>query len=318
MMPASMNTDLITNPRAAAANSLGFGRKFAVFAGDIKIAHTVFALPFAILSTFLAADNPPRRWPRPGQVLLILICMFTARTIAMAANRLMDARLDAINPRTARRAIPSGVLPRSFYIVIVSLCVIGFVAACAGFDALYQNPWPLLLSAPVLAFLGAYPMLKRFTRLCHYYLGAALALAPVCAWVAIRSSLGAPPLLMAGAVLCWTAGFDIIYACQDYASDVECGIFSVPAKLGIGPALWVSRMTHVAAAVLLIALARSASPPLGALYLIGVAIAIGLLVIEHSLVHPKDLSKVGLAFFTVNGVISVLLGTLGVIDVILH
>jgi 4-hydroxybenzoate polyprenyltransferase len=312
-----MNAELSSKfPQSQSAS--GLARSFAVFAGDIKIAHTVFALPFAILSTFLAAYDPPRRWPRLGQVLLILVCMFTARTIAMAVNRLMDARLDALNPRTARRAIPSGALSRSFYNVIVALCAIAFFAACGGFYLLYRNPWPLALSAPVLAFLSAYPLLKRFTRLCHYYLGAALALAPVCAWVAIRSSLAAPPLLMAGAVLCWTAGFDIIYACQDYASDVQCGVFSVPAKLGIGRALWVSRLTHVASAVLLIALARSASPPLGTLYLIGVAVAIGLLVIEHSLVHPDDLSKVGLAFFTVNGVISVLLGTMGVVDVLLR
>ncbi len=310
-----MSAELTSNP--AAAKAQGFARKFAVFAGDIKIAHTVFALPFALLSTFLAAYDPPRRWPRLGQVLLILACMFTARTIAMAVNRLLDARLDALNPRTARRAIPSGALSRSSYRLVVALCAVGFITACAGFYALYRNPWPLLLSAPVLAFLGAYPLLKRFTPLCHYYLGAALALAPVCAWLAIRSSLEAPPLLMAAAVLCWTAGFDIIYACQDYASDVECGVFSVPAKLGIGRALWVSRLTHLASAVLLIALARSASPPLGTLYLIGVAVAIGLLVIEHSLVHPDDLSKVGLAFFTVNGIISVLLGTLGIIDVLL-
>lgn len=310
-----MNAELSSNPPSA-AKAPGLGRKFAVFAGDIKIAHTVFALPFALLSTFLAAYDPPQRWPRFGQVLLILVCMFTARTIAMAVNRLMDARLDALNPRTARRAIPSGALPRSFYGVIVAGCAIGFFAACGGFYVLYRNPWPLALSAPVLAFLSAYPLLKRFSRLCHYYLGAALALAPVCAWLAVRASLAAPPLLMAGAVLCWTAGFDIIYACQDYASDVECGVFSVPARLGIGPALWVSRLTHVASAALLIALARAASPPLGMLYLVGVAIAIGLLVVEHSLVHPDDLSKVGLAFFTVNGIISVLLGTMGIVDVL--
>jgi 4-hydroxybenzoate polyprenyltransferase len=249
-------------------------------------------------------------------VLLILVCMLTARTIAMAVNRLMDARLDALNPRTARRAIPSGTLSRAFYSIAVVLCMIGFFAACGGFYVLYRNPWPLALSAPVLAFLSAYPLLKRFTRLCHYYLGAALALAPICAWVAIRSSLAAPPLLMAGAVLCWTAGFDIIYACQDYASDIECGVFSVPAKLGIAAALWVSRLTHVASAAFLIALARSASPPLGTLYLVGVAIAIGLLIVEHSLVRPGDLSKVGLAFFTVNGMISLLLGTLGIVDVL--
>lgn len=291
--------------------------KAAVFAGDIKIAHTVFALPFALLSTFLAAADRPGHLPRVGQLVLILVCMFTARTIAMAANRLLDARLDARNPRTARRAIPSGALSRSFYWLVVVLCTIGFIAATAGFEVLYRNPWPLWLGVPVLVFLSSYPFLKRFTRLCHYYLGAALALAPVCAWIAIRGSIAAPPLWMAGAVLCWTAGFDIIYACQDYESDVACGVFSVPSRLGIARALWVSRLTHVASAGMLIALGLSASPPLGTIYYVGVSIAIALLVVEHALVREDDLSKVGLAFFTVNGVISLLLGALGILDVFL-
>jgi 4-hydroxybenzoate polyprenyltransferase len=291
---------------------------FKVFAGDIKIAHTVFALPFALLSSFLAATGQPHHLPRPGQLLLILVCMFTARTIAMAVNRLLDATLDARNPRTARRAIPSGALSKGFYWTIVIVCAIGFVAATAGFAVVYHNRWPLLLSVPVLLFLSAYPLLKRFTRLCHYYLGGALALAPVCAWIAIRGDVAWPPVLMGAAVLCWTAGFDIIYACQDYASDLACGVFSVPARLGIGPALWVSRATHVASAALLVLTGLAASPPLGTGYFVGVGIAILLLIVEHALVRPDDLSKVTLAFFTINGIISVLLGTLGIADVLLH
>jgi 4-hydroxybenzoate polyprenyltransferase len=280
------------------------------FARDIKISHTVFALPFALLSTFLAAGG----MPRAGVLLLILVCMVTARTVAMAANRLLDAALDARNPRTAGRAIPSGRLSRTFYGAVLAACVVAFLAATAGFWLAYRNPWPIALSVPVLGFLTAYPLLKRFTRLCHYYLGAALALAPVCAWLAVRGSLAPPPLWMAAAVVCWTAGFDVIYACQDYASDIQCGVFSVPAKIGIGPALWVSRLTHVACVGMLIGLGRSA-PALDTLYWVGVGAAVALLVVEHSLVRPDDLSKVGLAFFTVNGVISVLLGTLGIIDV---
>src|SRR6185437_11907173 len=172
-------------------------RKLSVFAGDIKIAHTVFALPFALLSTFLAAHHDARRYPQLGKLLLILLCMVTARTVAMAVNRLLDARLDAKNPRTARRAIPSGALSPAFYIVVVALCIVGFFAGTAGFWLSYRNPWPLFLAAPVLGFLSAYPLLKRFTRLCHYYLGAALALAPVCAWIAIRGNIALPPFLMA-------------------------------------------------------------------------------------------------------------------------
>jgi 4-hydroxybenzoate polyprenyltransferase len=215
--------------------------KLATFARDIKIGHTVFALPFALLSTFIAADG----WPPLGKLVLILLCMVTARSLAMAANRLLDAQLDALNPRTARRAIPAGTLSRTFYLMISLLCAVAFIASTASFYVLYRNPWPLWLSVPVLAFLCAYPLLKRFTRLCHYYLGMALGLAPVCAWIAVRGVLAPPPLWMAGAVLCWTAGFDIIYACQDYESDVAGGVFSVPARLGIRRALWVARFTHV-------------------------------------------------------------------------
>lgn len=291
--------------------------KLALFAGDIKIAHTIFALPFALLSTFLAARDTPQRWPGPGKLLLILICMVTARTVAMAVNRLLDARLDAKNPRTARRAIPCGALSPVFYLAIVVLCIGAFLAATAAFQVAYHNPWPLILAVPVLAFLGAYPLLKRFTQLCHYYLGAALALAPVCAWIAIRGTINPPPFWMAAAVLCWTAGFDIIYACQDYASDVATGVFSVPAMIGVGPALWVSRLTHAVCAVMLVMLGLS-TPYLKTAYFLGVGAVIVLLIVEQSMVRPSDLSKAGLAFFTVNGVISVLLGTLGIIDVLSH
>jgi 4-hydroxybenzoate polyprenyltransferase len=287
--------------------------KLATFARDIKIGHTVFALPFALLSTFIAADG----WPPLGKLVLILLCMVTARSLAMAANRLLDAQLDALNPRTARRAIPAGTLSRTFYLMISLLCAVAFIASTASFYVLYRNPWPLWLSVPVLAFLCAYPLLKRFTRLCHYYLGMALGLAPVCAWIAVRGVMAPPPLWMAGAVLCWTAGFDIIYACQDYESDVAGGVFSVPARLGIRRALWVARFTHVVSVAMLIALSVSC-PKLGIFFRVGIAIAILLLVIEHALVRADDLSRVGLAFFTVNGVISILLGSLGIADILTH
>ncbi len=284
--------------------------RLATFARDIKISHTIFAMPWAILAAFLAADG----LPASGSLALILICMIAARTVAMAANRLLDAELDARNPRTARRAIPSGRLSRGFVAMILALCCIAFITATAGFWFLDRNPWPIALAIPVLLFLCGYPLMKRFTRLCHYYLGAALALAPVCAWLAIAGSIDFPPLLMAAAVLTWTAGFDIIYACQDYASDMETGVFSIPAAMGIAPALWISRLTHALCASMLILLGM-ASPALGMVYFIGVAIAIALLVVEQSLVRPNDLSRVGLSFFTINGVISVLVGTLGILDI---
>jgi 4-hydroxybenzoate polyprenyltransferase len=287
-----------------------FSGKLSLFARDIKLSHTVFALPWAVLSTFLAAGGSPP-W---SLLLLILGCMVTARTVAMAANRLLDAKLDAMNPRTARRAIPSGALSHRFYALILAAFSVAFILLASGFWLLASNPWPLILCVPVLLFISGYPLLKRFTRLCHYYLGAALALAPVCAYLAVAGRLDWPPVIMAGAVLLWTAGFDIIYACQDYESDRQTGVFSVPAKIGIGPALRVARITHAACAALLVLLGL-VSPELSIIYFAGAAAAIGLLIVEHLLVRADDLSKIGLAFFTVNGVISVIVGTLGVIDV---
>ncbi len=299
-------------PAAVAPPSLA--GKLQTFAADIKISHTVFAMPWAILSAVMAWDIV--RGPIAGKLALIVIAMVTARTVAMGSNRLLDAAIDARNPRTARRPLPSGKLSRSFMLGALVLCAILFVAATAGFWLLYRNPWPLILSAPVLAFLSAYPLLKRFTRLCHYYLGAALALAPVCAWIAIAGSIGWPPVTMALAVLAWTAGFDIIYGCQDYECDVRDGVHSVPATMGIARALWVSRATHVLCFALLVTLGV-VSEQLGTLYFVGVACTGALLVVEHAIVKPHDLSKVGLAFFTINGIVSLLIGTLGVVDVLL-
>lgn len=302
----------------AVANNPGVARslpeKLSTFAADIKVGHTVFAMPWAILSAVMAWDVV--RGPLAGKLALVVVCMVAARTVAMSANRLLDAAIDANNPRTARRAVPSGRLSRSFVIGALVLCSVAFIAATAGFWVTYQNPWPLILSAPVLVFLSAYPLLKRFTQLCHYYLGAALALAPICAWIAIAGSLAWPPVIMALAVLTWTAGFDIIYGCQDYDCDVRDGISSVPARMGIARALWVSRATHLLCFALLVTLGF-VSQQLGTLYFVGVACAGVLLVVEHAIVKPHDLSKVGLAFFTINGIVSLLVGTLGVIDVLM-
>jgi len=284
--------------------------RLALFARDIKIAHTIFAMPFALLATFLAAGGHPR----VGQLALILLCMVAARTVAMASNRLLDAKLDALNPRTAKRAIPAGLLSRTFVITLAVACGLAFIASTAGFLLIYHNAWPLIFSLPVLIYISAYPFMKRFTRFCHYYLGGALALAPVCAWLAIAGTIAWPPIFMALAVLTWTAGFDIIYACQDYESDLQTGVISVPSKLGIPRALWVARFTHVFSATMLIALGLTVSQ-LGLIYMVGVGIACGLLIVEHAVVRPNDLSKVGLAFFTINGMISMLIGALGIIDI---
>jgi 4-hydroxybenzoate polyprenyltransferase len=286
--------------------------RVATLAADIKLSHTIFALPFALLATILAAGT----WPHAGQIALVLLCMVTARTVAMSANRLIDARLDAANPRTRARAVPSGRLPAGFVQTAIVTCAALFIATTSLFWVFYDNPLPVILSVPVLAFISAYPFLKRFTQLCHYYLGAALGLAPICAWIAINPTFDWTPILLSGSVLCWTAGFDIIYACQDYRSDLETGTFSIPAKLGISGALWIARFTHVVSLTLLILLGLH-NPFLHTLYWIGVAIVTVLLIVEHSIVKPTDLSKVNVAFFTINGVISVILGTLGIVDVLL-
>ena len=290
------------------------GGRLRLFADDIKIHHTVFALPWAILSAALAGRTFPGSLTA-GKIGLILICMMTARTVAMSANRIIDAELDAKNPRTARRALPSGSLSRRFVLAILTICCCAFIAATAGFEILYRNIWPLLLSLPVLAYLCGYPFMKRFTRLCHYYLGVALALAPMCAWLAVAGRINWPPAIMFIIVASWTAGFDIIYACQDFSSDQECGVYSVPAKIGISKALWVSRTTHFVAAAMLVVLGYVV-PQFGTLYSLGAAAAIVLLIVEQSLVKPNDLSKVNVSFFTINGIISLLVATLGIIDLV--
>ena len=286
--------------------------RLATFMADIKISHTIFAMPFALLSTFLAANG----WPHAEQIGLIILCMIAARTAAMAANRLLDAPLDVANPRTKNRAIPGGKLSTTYVRTAALLSAGAFIAATSLFKFVYHNPWPLYLSVPVIAYLCAYPFLKRFTSLCHYYLGVALALAPICAWIAIRGQLQMPPVWMALAVASWTAGFDIIYACQDYQSDVEQGIFSVPSRIGIPAALWVARLTHLFSFAMLLQVGFSAHAQLRLFYFIGVGITGLLLLIEHYLVQPDDLSKVGMAFFTINGFISLILGILGIVDVV--
>lgn len=282
------------------------------FASDIKLAHTVFAMPFALLSAFLAAGGAPPA----GVLLLIVACMVLARSFAMGMNRLLDAELDARNPRTAGRALPAGRMTRRFAWAVVAACAVAFIAATALFGTIHGNWAPLAASTPVLAFVGAYPLLKRFTRWVHYYLGAALALAPLCAWVAVAGTLAPAPALLGLAVLCWTAGFDILYACQDVGSDRATGVHSMPARLGVGAALWVARATHALAAALLLAL-PAAAPGLGGLYLVGAGVAAILLTVEHRLVRADDLSKITLAFFTLNGMVSLVVGALGVADVLL-
>ena len=273
----------------------------------IKFSHTLFALPFALLAAFLAADG----WPRAATLGKILVAMIGARSAAMAHNRLADRRLDAANPRTASRALPSGELSVRFVWVFL-VCSVGlFVAAAASLNRL-----TLALSPVALALLLAYSYTKRFTTLSHLVLGLCLGIAPVGAWIAVRGSIALLPVLLGLAVLFWTAGFDVIYALQDESHDRAAGLRSIPARFGARTALWISAGFHATMVVLLFAVWRLAGG--GFVFLAGIAATLGALVYQHAIVRPGDLSRVDAAFFTANGFVSVTLAACGIAQVLLR
>ncbi|MEM9414142.1 MAG: UbiA-like polyprenyltransferase [Planctomycetota bacterium] len=287
-------------------------------ARDIKLTHTVFAMPFAMLGAFLAARWADRL-PVGGEFALVVACMVLARTFAMTINRWADAALDAANPRTAGRAVPAGRVSQGAMLGASLLCALGFMLAAGGFFLWYKNPWPALLSPAVLLVLGTYSFTKRFTWLCHLFLGCTLALSPVAAAIAIEPGyLTSSPAawLLSGMVLCWVAGFDVIYALQDAEHDQAAGLFSMPSRLGPGRALWVSRLLHLGAAALLFA-CWWVSPLVGDFFLIAAILTTALLVVEHALVWGSKTNHLNMAFFTVNGVISLLLGIAGITDAVL-
>jgi 4-hydroxybenzoate polyprenyltransferase len=288
----------------------------------VKFSHSIFALPFALMATFLAAraawraGDAPRPYPSATQLLLIVACMVSARSVAMTFNRIIDARLDAANPRTAGRALPAGAIRGRQAWAFLFVGAVVFLAACGGFWWFEGNAVPMALGLPVLGYLCFYSYTKRFTTASHFVLGSAIAFSPVGAWLAIHpASIGWAAVVLMGSVATWIAGFDIIYACQDVEFDRREGLFSLPARLGVGPALWIARLSHAGTVAMLIALAWL--EPLGYLYGAGVGAVALLLVVENALVRRDDLSRVNLAFFTVNGVISVVLGVLTIIDCVL-
>jgi 4-hydroxybenzoate polyprenyltransferase len=271
----------------------------------IRFSHTIFALPFALSSAALAWQGQDRPF-HPLDLLGILLCMVFARSAAMAFNRLADRHLDAGNPRTAVRHLPSGQLSPGVVWLFTLVCSAGFIASTLLFIATSENYWPLWLSGPVLLFICSYSFTKRFTSLAHFWLGASLFLAPMSAWIALRGleDLG-PPIVLGLAVMFWVAGFDILYACQDVDFDRKAKLHSVPAVLGVAGSLRVAMICHLMMVVLLVALYWVAQPHLGVIYLTGVGLAALLVGYEHSLVRPDDLSRVNKAFFQVNAVISV-------------
>lgn len=289
----------------------------------IRFSHTIFALPFAVLATAMALAAPLPSGVRPQlrslDLVAILLCMVFARSAAMAFNRLVDHHIDRRNPRTAERHLPAGILSRRQVTAFTLACGLGFVASTALF---LPNPLPLALSVPVLLFLLGYSLAKRFTTAAHLWLGIALSLSPLCAWVAIRGVASAAhptdllaPLVLAAAVATWVAGFDIIYACQDAAFDAQEGLHSVPARLGVA---WALRLAAVLHGLMLVALAAlplvAASAGLGGLFWGVVAVVAALVIRQHALVRPDDLRRVNQAFFETNAAISVLLMAGGIAD----
>ncbi len=272
----------------------------------IRFSHTLFALPFALFSAILAWDTKKAfSWL---ELVGIVLCMGFARSAAMAFNRLADRDIDARNPRTAVRHLPSGQLSVTSVWLFTLFCCAAFVA-CTALFLLEDNRWPIYLSVPVLLFLLAYSYTKRFTSLAHFWLGASLLMAPVAAWIAIRGfEEWWIPLTVGLAVLFWVAGFDIIYACQDADFDRLAKLHSIPALLGVPRALRLARFSHAMMLAMLVVLFLFASPPHGPLhyvYLAGLGSVTALLVYEHALVRPDDLTRVNQAFFNVNIVISV-------------
>ncbi len=287
----------------------------------IKFSHSVFALPFALMATFMAsraafrAGDALHGYPSAVLLGLVVVCMVAARSAAMTFNRLIDAELDARNPRTAGRALPAGEISRFGATLLVVLASVAFIVCCGGFWWTAGNPWPVMLAVPVLGYLFFYSYTKRFTRWSHFVLGSAIALSPPAAWLAIHpASLGWPAVVLTGAVTLWIGGFDIIYACQDVEVDRKEGLHSLPARLGLGPALWMARAAHAGTVALLLLLAQVGE--LGTPYLAGVVLVALLLLLENALVRPTDLSRVNVAFFTLNGVISLVLGALTIVDVL--
>jgi 4-hydroxybenzoate polyprenyltransferase len=270
--------------------------KVRVFLEMVKFEHTIFALPFAYMGAVLAL---PGTWPTWAQMGWITLAMAGARSLAFSANRVVDKEIDARNPRTAGRALPRGLLSSLDMVIFSAVSLGAFFIAVFNLAPVTRLLWPLVL-VPMLV----YPYTKRFTWLCHFVLGVSLGLAPAGAWVAVTNTVPLEPWLLVGAVLCWVTGFDIIYACQDYEVDVREGLHSIPARFGIRRALVVTAMLHTLAVLLFLVFGRIIGA--GPLYYTGILVTAGLLYYENSLVSPNDLTKINVAFFTTNGVISVL------------
>jgi 4-hydroxybenzoate polyprenyltransferase len=280
-------------------------KKIKIFLEMIKFEHTLFALPFAYAGALLTE----KRIPAAHDLLWITLAMVGARTAAMSLNRLIDRRIDAKNPRTAGRALPKGRISGS---EVFAYTVLSFILLM--YSAYQLSPLAFRLFPVAVAVLIFYSYTKRFSWLCHLFLGAALGLAPLGSWIAIAGRFDWAPALLGLGVLFWVAGFDIIYACDDYDFDRREGLYSIPARFGIKKALVLSTTFHIVAPALFLTVGLMLK--LGALYFAGVAVAVGLLFYQHTLIRPEDLSRAGIAFFNLNGLLSVFMFAFTFLDIV--
>lgn len=282
-------------------------RKITVFLEMIKFSHTIFALPFALTGALLAA----RGIPSGSQILWIILAMVGARTAAMGLNRLIDADIDAQNPRTASRAIPAGLIGKGATALFIAASLALLLVAAARL-----NPLCLKLSPLAVFFLVLYSYCKRFTALAHVVLGICLAAAPIGAWIAIRGAVELPALMLGGIVLFWVAGFDILYALQDLEFDREAGLHSIPVALGVRGSLWAARLFHLIMLALLMALPTVMG--LGIFFTVGIGVVTLMLAYEHWLLKDGDLTKLDAAFFNMNGYISIAILVFSALDVLVR
>ena len=314
-------TTINANPTTA---PLPWTKRVSIALSDIKLAHSVFALPFAILGAFLVAprtqDNQINYATLSGMLTLIILCMIFARTWAMLVNRVADANLDAENERTKRRAFASGTLTKRDGVLLLTATALAFIVTTAGFGFFYNNWLPTQLALPVLAWIGFYSFTKRFTFLCHIFLGGALAASPIAAAIAVNPDMlpNTPAVFtIALMVLLWVAGFDIIYALQDLDHDRAAKLNSIPAKFGWKSAIWISRVFHLTSLILLIVACQQPTQ-LSTLFAIATALTAALLIYEHAILAKRGKAGIPIAFFTLNGIISLTLGALGSLDILLH
>ena len=291
--------------KATSISGAGSGARMLLFLEEIKVQHSVFALPFAVAASFLAFGG----WPDRVEFVWIIVAMVSARTLGMAANRLIDAEIDARNPRTASRGLPSGRLRSRHVLAWMAASVVLLGISVSQLDEL---AW--YLSPLVLIVLIGYPYAKRFTWLSHFALGTVYLIVPPAVWIALTGGLDAGAVLMGVGGMFWVAGFDVIYATADIDIDREQGIHSIPARFGIAGALYSARLFHAVTIAALIA--AGVLLEVSFVYYVGVAAAGMLLAYEHSLISPRDLSRLGAAFFTMNGIIAIVFGTFAAVGTV--